>query len=104
MRNKFKCANTVRDVFNGITLSMSKVIHRVNTPGVTRTVMMCMFDTVHQGIAHVHIHMRHVYLCAQYFFAILIFSVLHLTEELQVFFHASAAVRTISSWMCRCSF
>ena len=48
--------------------------------------MMRMLDTVHQLIAHVHVHMCHIYFSPQYFLSVFVFAFLHLCEEFQIFF------------------
>src|SRR5690606_21242092 len=52
---KFECTNAVRNIFDRVTLSVSKIVHRINTPLVACTMMMCMFDAIHQRVAQVHV-------------------------------------------------
>ena len=46
VRNEFERTNAVSDVFNSVALPVRKIVHRVNTPFVFGTVMMCVLDTI----------------------------------------------------------
>src|SRR5699024_3379957 len=55
IRNKLQCTKRRRDFFNRVTLSMTKIIHRIDTPCISSTVMDSMLYAVEQRIAHVHV-------------------------------------------------
>ena len=44
-----------------ITLSMGKIIHWINTPFVTSTMMFSMLNSIHKRVAQLHIRRSHVY-------------------------------------------
>src|SRR6185437_14035193 len=50
MGNKFKRADRMRNMLDRVALTMRKIIHRVNTPGIPRPVVMRMPDPVQEGI------------------------------------------------------
>ena len=51
MRFEFQRADGVRDVFQAVRHAMREVIQRVDAPGITRAVMMCMSNAVGQWVA-----------------------------------------------------
>ena len=55
MGNKFKRTNRMGNLLDCIRLPMGKIVHRINTPFIAGSVMMGMLDTIHQGIAQMHI-------------------------------------------------
>ena len=87
----------MRDILYGVALSVGVVVHRINAPFVTRTVMACVLDPVEERITEHHIWMRHIYLRPEHLFAVCINSVTHFAEELEVFLYAAIAVRTLNT-------
>ncbi|MCY1520643.1 hypothetical protein D9M68_554250 [compost metagenome] len=77
MRHVFEGTDGVGNVLNAIALSVSKVIHRINTPRIAGTVMTGMLNPVDDGIAHQHIRTGHVDFCPEGTGAIREFSLLH---------------------------
>ena len=94
---KLQCTDTVSDTFYGIALAMSKVIHRIDAPFGTGTVMRSVVDTVDYRISEKHVRMRHVYLSTQNLFTFLELSVSHCAEQFQVFLRAAVSPRRRSS-------
>ncbi len=60
---KFKRTYRMRDAFNRVTLAVGIVVHRIDAPAIAGSVMVCMKDPVHDGIAHVHIGGAHSDFC-----------------------------------------
>ena len=81
------------DVLDGIALSVGEVIHRVDAPLVTGTMVRSMLDTIEKRVAEHHVRACHVNLRPEDFLAVSIFAGLHVTEKLEVLFHAPVSVR-----------
>jgi hypothetical protein len=60
---------------------VGKIIHRVNAPGIAGTVVMGMFNAVHQWVAQVHVGCGKIKLGTQYFGAIRIFAGFHIGKQ-----------------------
>src|SRR3954447_18126225 len=101
---KFKCADTMCDVFDAITLAMCKVIHRVNAPVISCTMMMRMFDAVDDRIPHVHVVGSHINFGAQHFVTVLIHTIFHCTKQLKVFFNGPVPGGAILARLGWCTF
>ena len=82
-------------MLDGVLNGMRKIIHGVNAPGVPRIVMAHMGHAVDDRVAHVDIGGSHVDLGTKHLLPILIFALLHLLKETQIFLHAPAAVRAL---------
>ena len=89
MHVELQGAYRVGDVLYRVALAMGIVVHRVDTPFVSGTVMRSMDDTVHQGIAEHHVRMGHVDLGSEHLGAIGELPVLHPLEQIQVLLHAA---------------
>ena len=74
---------------------MRKIVHRVNTPLVARSVMMSVHDTVNNRVAHIKVWRRHIYFCPQNLCACFKLAVCHTSEKVEIFFNASVAIRRI---------
>src|SRR5690606_39674094 len=92
VRDKFQRTNAVCNLFDGVGLSVCKVVHWVNAPLVTRPVMVRMFDAIHDGITHVHVGVRHVYFGAEYFFSVAILTRAHCCKKFEVFLYAPRSI------------
>ena len=66
MNFEFEGTNGVRNFFNRIALTMGKVVHGINTPLVSGTVMLGVQDSIENRIAHEHIRRGHVYFGTEY--------------------------------------
>jgi hypothetical protein len=55
----------MRNMLNGITLSVGKVIDRVDVPFIATPMMSQLLDSVDRGIPQVHIRTLHVDLGAE---------------------------------------
>ena len=82
---------------------MSIVIHRIDAPLVTCSVVMCMENAVKERIAEKHVRMCHVYLCTKHTLSFSIFSITHAAEKLEVFFYAAVSVRTLCTRLLDCT-
>ncbi len=80
---------------------MGPVIHRINAPFVTGTVMVTMLDAVQNRITHMHIRGAHVDFCTQYPRSIGKFTVFHPLEQVKVFIHRLVAACAFLSGLCR---
>ena len=76
-------------MLNGVALAVGEIVHGVNTPLVSGTMVMRVLDTVQQRIAEEHVGMRHVYLGTQHLRPVGIDAVPHFAEELEVLFYAA---------------
>ena len=94
---KFESADRMGDPFNSVRNRMSKIIHRINAPFVTCTVMSSMKNTVDDRVTHVDIRACHINFGTQDLFAVGIFPGLHFFKQAQVFFDTAVAVRTFFS-------
>ncbi len=97
---KLQCADGVRDALDGVTLTVSEVVHRIDTPFVARAMMRGVQDAVHDGVAEVHVGRRHVDFSAQHTAAIRKLARAHTAEQVKVLLHGAVAVRTLHA---RCS-
>ena len=90
-------ADRVGDLFDIVGLAVGEVVHGIDAPLVTGAVVRLVEDTVHHGIAHVHVGRGHIYLCPQHLLAVLVFAVAHLAEEAQVLFRRAVAVGALEA-------
>ena len=95
MHIEFERTDGMGDVFDGVALAVSEVVHRIDAPLVSGTVMRGMLDTVKKRIAEHHIRACHIDLGPEHLFTVSIFSVTHLAEKPEVFLHAPVPVRTL---------
>src|SRR5574344_917864 len=85
------------DMLDRVALSVSIVIHRIDAPLVTGTMMRRMLDSIKKRIPEHHVRTRHVDLGPEDLLAVSILAVPHLTEKLQVLLHAPVSVRTLGT-------
>src|SRR3546814_16084006 len=57
---EFKGADRMSNAFDAVTLSVSKIIHRVYAPFVASAMMLCIFDAIHQRVAQLNIRTEHI--------------------------------------------
>mmetsp|Transcript_750 Transcript_750/g.1130 ORF Transcript_750/g.1130 Transcript_750/m.1130 type:complete len:395 (-) Transcript_750:113-1297(-) len=95
---KFQGANGVRDTFDCILVAVRKVVHGIDLPLVTASVVAAEADPVHGWISHVHVGMLHVDLRSQQLRTFCVLSILHLLEELQVLLHTAVPKLGVHPW------
>ena len=84
-------------MLDGVALAMGVVIHRIDAPLVTGTVVGGMLDAVQQRIPEHHIRMSHINLGPQHLFAIGILTRLHFPEKTKVLLDAPVPVRALDT-------
>ena len=94
---KLQCADGVGDAFDGVTLAVGVVVHRVDAPLVAGAVVVTVEDTVHDGIAHVHVGGGHAGFGAQHLAPIGELAGFHAAKEVEVLFHGAVAVRALGA-------
>ena len=88
-------ADGVGDVFDGVALAMGVVVHGVDAPFVTSAVMLGMEDAVHDGVAELHVGVRHVDFGAQHLGAVGELAGLHAFEKVEVLLNGAVAVGAV---------
>lgn len=48
------------DRLDRVRLTVREIVHRVDTPVITGAVVVIPFDTIHNGVAHVHVIGCHI--------------------------------------------
>ena len=66
MRHEFQSADGVGHAFEIIALTMSEVVHGIYFPSVAGAPVRSLDDTVHYGVAEVHVVRGHVNFCAEH--------------------------------------
>ena len=89
------------DSLDRILNRMSKVVHWIDAPGITGSVVSHMSNTVDDRVTHVHIRGCHVDLGTENFLSILVFAVFHFFKKLKVFFDAAVTVWAFFAWLCK---
>ncbi len=74
------------NAFNVIGLPVRKIVCRVDTPRVSRAMMLGALYAIEHGIAHVHIRRRHINLRPQHLFAVGKLPIAHALKEVEIFF------------------
>ena len=90
-------ADGMRDSLKGVFERVREIIHGINAPLVARAVMGGAQDAVDDGIAHIDVGRRHVYLGAQDLFSVRIFALFHLREKAQIFLYAPLSPRAVAA-------
>ena len=78
MHVKFQRTNGVGNSFNRVTLAMCKIIHGIDAPGISCSMMRHVSNAIHQGVPHVHVGMSHIYFGPQNFGPIRMNTITHL--------------------------
>ena len=89
------------DTFNCIFDWVCKVIHRINAPCITGSVVSHMSYTIDDRVTHIHIRRCHVNFCTENLFSIGIFALFHFFKKLKVFFYGTVAVRAFFTRLCQ---
>ena len=92
---KFQRAYGMRNAFNRIRLTMSKIVSGVNTPLITGLMVMRFTDTIQNRVAQVHIRRCHINSGAQHAGAFVKFAGAHTGKQIEVFSHAALTERAI---------
>ena len=74
---------------------MCKVIHGIDTPGVSGPVVGGMADTINRWVSHIHIRRGHVNLGSQRMLSIRKLALPHPLKEIEIFLDTTFAKRTI---------
>src|SRR5579872_3163071 len=82
---EFQTAAGVGDAFDGIRLTVGKIVHRVDGPLIAGAMMLGVNDAVHDGIAQVEIGRRHVDFGAERARTVGEFAVLHALKQFEIF-------------------
>ena len=80
---------------------MSKVIHRINAPGITCSVMCHMCDTINNRVTHVHVRRSHIDFGTKDFLAISVFAFFHFFKKLKILFYRTVAVWAFLARLCQ---
>ena len=78
-----------------VRLSVGKVIHGIYVPFCPGTVVRVLDDTIHDGVAEVHIGRRHIYLGTQREGPLVELTGIHAHKEVEVFFDGAVAIRAL---------
>ncbi len=92
---KLERANRVCDPLDGIALTVSPVVHRINAPLVTGSMVMGVHDTIHHRISQIEIVSCHIDLGAQRSSTVGKLPCLHSLEQVQVLFDRPVAERAV---------
>ena len=91
------------DSLNGIFDRMSEIVHWIDAPCVTGSVVCHMSNTIDNRVTHIHIRRCHIDLGTEHFLSICIFAFFHLFEKLQVLFYTSVSIWAFFTWLCKSS-
>ena len=78
---KLQCTDGVRHSLDVVRETMRKVIHRVDSPRIPCSKMMCMTYAVHKRVSHLHVRCRHIYLSSKYVLTLFKFTILHTLKK-----------------------
>ena len=88
---ELKGADAVGDMLDRVALSVGVVVHGVDAPFVACAVVVGVQDAVHDGVAQLHVGVRHVYLGAQHLLAVGKLAVAHALKQIEVLLDAAVA-------------
>src|SRR6516165_7345354 len=91
---KLQRANRMCDLFDGVRLTMSPIVHGVDAPLAVGPMMLGMQDAVHDRVAHVEIGGIHVDLGSERASAVRKLTGPHTAKKIQTFFNTAIAIRT----------
>ena len=100
---KFQSTDRVCYSLNGILDRMSKVIHGINAPLVSRIMVGHMGHTVNNRISHIDIRRSHIDLGSEHMAAVREFPVFHFFKQFQILFYTSVPVGTFLSRLSKSS-
>src|SRR5260370_13721443 len=88
----FQGTHGVRDALDRIRLPMCIVVHRVNTPLTTGTMMVHVENSIHDSIAEIKVRRTHIDLRPQRSRTIWKLSLFHALEQIEILFDRTAAI------------
>src|SRR5690554_1244003 len=89
---EFQAAKRMRHPFDGIALPVRPIVHRVDAPLGSRSMVGDLADPVHERIAELQILALHVDLGAEHMLALIEFTGTHAAKEVEVFFGSAIAI------------
>src|SRR6185295_7648241 len=92
---ELQSAHRVCHPLNRIRLTMRVIVHRVDTPLITRTMMLHVEDSIHDRIAQTKVWSAHIDLCTQRSHAIRELPFFHSLEKIEILFDRTIAVRAV---------
>ena len=92
------------DAFNGIRLAVREIIHRVNDPIVSGSVVFDVLHPINHRVAHQHVVMGHVNLGPQNTLTFLALACFHFLEQAKVFLRRSLPERAVGARSARRTF
>ena len=96
---EFEGANRVGDPFDRIALAVRPIVHRVNAPSVTGSMVMSVHDAIENRIAKIQVGRRHIDLGPQCFGSVWEFPFFHSGKEVQILFDRTIAIWAIATWL-----
>ena len=94
---EFKCADRMRDAFDGIALSMCPVVHWIDAPSIACTMMMSMHDAIQDGIPKVQVGCAHIDFRAKRSLPVHELAILHAFEQIHILFDRAISKRAVAS-------
>ena len=104
VRNEFQRTERMGYAFEVVALSMCEVIHRISFPSGARAMVRMVHYTVNDGIAEVHVRIRHVNLGTEHHGTFCYFTCIHFLEQGEAFFYRAVAVGTFHTRLGRSTF
>ena len=89
------------DPLYGVLDRVSKIVHGINAPFITRIVMGHVRHTVNDRVAHVDVGACHIDLCPQCLLTVRKLAGAHALKEIEVFLNAPLAVGVIFAGFCQ---
>ena len=96
-------ANGMCNALDGIGLSVSEIVHRIDAPLIAGAVVVRVKDAVHDRIPEVQIRRGHIDFGPQGSGAIGKLAGAHPLEQVEVFFHRTVAVWALLSRLGQCA-
>ena len=93
VRFKFQCTEGVRNALHCILNGVSKIVHRVNAPLLSCSVVLHVVDPVNDRIAQIKIAGSQVNLRTQCHAAVFKFACFHAGKQIKAFLHWAVTVR-----------
>ena len=104
MGHKLECADRVGYTLKVVALAMCEVVHGVAMPLGSCAVVRGLYDTIHDGVAEVHVGICHVELCAKHHRAFYSLRRVHRFEQSKALLNGTVAVWAWRSSGSRCAF
>ena len=101
---EFEGTDGMGNAFEVVALAVGEVVHGINFPCSTGTVMRCLDDAVHDRVAEVHVRRSHIYLRAEHAAAFFKLAGVHAGEQIEILLDRTVAVRAFLSGRCGSAF